>query len=389
MVSARNRQILIAVKPLVAELIEVLDALAQVEGQLECADFADPWYNGDLCSQDDPRYKDEPYPVRRQCLSCFLKTQYGVAIDGLEVMDATQVRVIADALILLGDKLADLLRTCTGKEYTREQAFNAVFGKVNFKYTQTDADTDDFASHSKQPDGSTLVTLPEEQYDLFSTMQNLDMEWLIAHELGHAFHDRFGSSVYTDRNGNTVEMPTPVIEFLKATGSYYTVGRDFGYNAGNYKVVALTSLNYGGAGIPAAGYYAAGSTAIIPSRRQELENAGFKPLGGNGAPEYVYLNRDGHATNTPLYFREAGTYIATYTKGFTSLRDVYFFNELGSPNKPPAPIEGFADTFANFMRFGTDIMQQALNVNDPRITFFDPNSGTSKMCEWLNTLVNG
>ncbi len=395
MVSQQQRiQTLTAIKPLLNELVGLLDVLGQLE-------------------QTKSEILDE-------------LSRYGISLlPGAFSLEQLQ-RILA-AVQTTANRLWEIARSCGYSVSEPEAVFSAIFvaKPLDFRFNPEV----DYASVSdKDVPGQQVVTLSP--YTFVSpttgdTYGNSIIEGIIIHELGHAFHnaleivegeateyvfiDPQARVAGVDFKGNyevtipvvkigedtvftnltiTVSGDTPLValDYLIATGGYWAgnVGFDFGNsrNSGPYTASDASADPTSIVPLTKALYEATiGSSSCSDCPGTALVNRGGECIQRNGTCVTV---DDVDFSQYAVYVRQPGYYqpgdIPQNRNTLIEFED-NFTNEFVPPGGKattlaPQPIEGFADTFKVEI---TQIMDISTNK---RGQFFN-----ERWCEWLGQLL--
>jgi hypothetical protein len=368
--------------------------------------------------------------------------EFGIEVNigefgATEEFNTSQLTRLLHAVQILAQRLKELMASCGyGDDLTLQEAFRRVylydsstgeFRTLTFSYRPCPSDDDDCSRYLDNPasarsadadfdaEGNIIIRVPEEQFGLTEIDAEIDMEWLIIHELGHAFHDRLPAtisetllcyhpgqpiSIIDDENacqdGFVMRIPAgevqAVIDFLVVTGGYWNPNQahDFGdwrpqgpytvndareaQSRSDFSIVPLTNENFRIDGVSLTNAQCGNITVFLVNRDGApiLENGVCVPFTSGQLPAAA------------VYARLTTAYVPQYQLpiGIVNLEQVqeYFGNETRLGNQHPR--EGFADAFANTMRYEANPAADLLD-DDPRLTFFNQD----QMCGWLYQIL--
>lgn len=223
----------------------------------------------------------------------------GAAPGDFDQFSAEQLAVVLSGVQRTGAKLAGYIEEITGQTVTSAEAFELTLGRVVFVY---DDDRNGFGVTLRIEDPSIAsnpmyIVLDDDSFDATIAggyeFGDLAPEFVVVHELGHVFHNRYRSP---DPNNAPIETEG----YATATG---------------------------------ATYYPFGGTWMSP----ELADIPLLPLRNDDGT--LATRNDQQIYAIPAGFFVEGDYLNTGER--------YFPNE--TRNDGANPKEGFADTFANLM----------------------------------------
>ncbi len=283
--------------------------------------------------------------------------------------DAQQTEQILIAMEEVADEMAIYVSDIRRTPVSPIEAFMEVFGPVQFGYFPATENysltVQDYANF--EPDGAIVVMLAD---SAFGPFQNLPQEFVIVHELGHVFHFRYDLARESDI----------VLGYSNTVGALHAL---FANRTNDDDGQLLASRGSGGQiTVNGVSYQLEILTCKTVTNPTDNCSKDVNPL--------EHADLDGNVnTGADYYFLPQGTYLlgnGSYGTYAPDNPNDFFPNEFCNDAKESAglchpnkhPMEGFADTFANFILRPDD-----LPSDEVRKDYFDNN-----FSDWTEAIID-